>query len=191
MHLKGDVNLKRIFFALLFVLLFPVLVFSEDSKVTFSPSDTQLQGQPAVICETSFYRIKLPQEWNYTPNYYKDTMIALTGFSPDYHLNITVGLYTKPLSKIESDEFDKNYNILIDEIKNTPQVTIKEIKNVLLPNTNCKRLIIFVPSKSLYTVMYIINKENYPFSINFLSYPSEYESKLPLFDEIVSTLEFK
>lgn len=181
MNLKGDGYLKRIYWALLFILLFPVLAFAEDSKVTFFPSDTQLQGKPAVTLKAPYFSIMLPSYLEFTtapPSY---DMTVVEGNSPDGDFKID----------ILTSEKSQFYEMLAGAIKNNRMLTNKQIENVAFSGVTGIKVTGFVDmiNRSYQQITYVLSSNGKTVSITACINPENYESYLPLIDEIMNTLK--
>ncbi|MBU2703669.1 hypothetical protein Ga0466249_004817 [Sporomusaceae bacterium BoRhaA] len=175
--------MKRIYLVFLVLFLVPALAFAENPKPTFTPTDTTLQGKPAVICETPHYRITVPKVWTYQSMYseYRNE-ITLYGFSPEDN-----GFFIGTWQLKKNEDYNKYLENYIVDFKNNPNNAEQQIDDL---SPNCKRLFYFLIGESRYCACYLIKEEDRVFMVVCRMGKDNYKD-LPLFDEMVKTLELK
>lgn len=176
--------MKRIILALLVIFLIPVLAFAENPKPTFTPTDTTLQGNPAVICETPHYRITVPKDWTYQSLYDEYSKeITEYGSSPESN-----GFFINTWQLKKDEDYNKYLENFIVKFNNDPNNTEQQVDDL---TPDCKRLFCFLNGESRYCAGYLINKDDRVFMVVCRMGEDNYEQDLLLFDEMVQTLEPK
>lgn len=175
--------MKRIYLVFLVLFLVPSLAFAENPKPTFLLTDTTLQGNPAVICETPHYRITVPKDWTYQSMYSEYSKeITVYGSSPEKN-----GFFIDTWQLKKNDDYNEYLKKFIVDFKNSPNNAEQQIDDL---NPDCKRLFCFLIGESRYCAGYLIKKGNRVFMVVCRMGKDNYKD-LPLFDEMVKTLELK
>ncbi|VBB05441.1 Hypothetical protein LUCI_0651 [Lucifera butyrica] len=180
--------MKRCYLALLIFLFIPMHTSAENQKITFLPSDIQLQGKSTVVCDTPYFQIILPANWvikkhQVEKDWTNEDVIWIAGNSPNGHIRIQI------FSSVGKGTPDK----LIDSWNKTTWITKKQTEKFSLSGANSVMVsgLMSINNDLHYQISYEIYPGNKVISISALIKPESYDQESVLIREIVNTLKFK
>jgi hypothetical protein len=172
------------------ILLVPALVLAKEQKVTFSPTDTKLQSNPSVMCETPFYRVNLPKDWHYESQFKDSNTLNIKGTSPlsTEYRQITLSSFSlKGASELLA------YGLFYDQFKEDTTMTNKSIYDYSYKGAMSIRYVgvRHIDGRDIIDDTYLIVLNNRVFTLQSLYSPEISLSQKTLQEEIMNTLKLK